>query len=448
MKLNRIATWSSVIFLASAFVLTGCAPVTVSSIPPNAAVYAKHKDKLLGTTPITINMVALDKELVLRKEGYFSKTVVLSSIDPVNTTVKLKRRNYVLIITEPVGAELHVEGVGRIGVTPYKMNYDQPYRTFRVKAAGYGTQTFTMPEDPENHVVINLAREELVQLVTKPKNAEVFDLNANHLGSTPLSIPGGEERTYEIRKDGYYPLQVTVNKDTENPFIVELEREPVVLVQSEPSGALIEYRGVLLGKTPFRHLVKEEMDIVIKADRYYDKEISLSPDSPRVVDIELAPKPFVLISSDPEGATLYRSGGVEVVGTTPVEVLIEKDTAFELQMDGYDTKPFLLSPDSTSSVTVPLAESIAALEKTILIDSTPSGAEVYRPGGAELIGTTPFEQRVRGERSFELHLEGYTTKIVTVATDSADSIVFALARDESARNVTVSDPLLNTPSSF
>jgi len=84
----------------------------------------------------------------------------------------------------------------------------------------------------------------------------------------------------------------------------------------------------------------------------------------------------------------------------------------------------------------------------VTIESEPSGAKVYRPGGAEFIGTTPLKQQVRGERTFELQLEGYKTKIITVAPDSADSIVFALARDESARNVTVSDPLLNTPSSF
>ena len=448
MKLNRIAQAFMVLALAGIFFLAGCAPVTVSSVPPGAEVYTKNRNRHLGTTPVKVNMIAMDKELVVRKDGYFSKSVVLSSIDPVSTTVKLKRCDRVLIITEPVGAELHVEGIGRVGVTPYKVDYDQPHRTFIVKAFGYAAQTFTVPEDPESHIIINLEREETINLVTKPKNAEVFDLDANHLGSTPLAIPASEERTYEIRKDGYYSRQITVDGGTENPFVIELEREPVVMVKSEPAGARIEHRGVALGQIPFRHLVPEKMDIVIKTDRYYDRHITLTPDSPRVIDIELEPMPYVTISSDPEGAMLYRSGGIELVGATPVEVLIEKDTAFELHREGYDIKPIMLSPESSTSVTVPMVQSLAALEKTIRIDSTPTGAEVYRPGGAELIGKTPFEQRVRGERTFELHLDGYRTKIVTVATDSADSVVFALARDESARNVTVSDPLLNTPSSF
>ncbi len=434
--------------LMALFCITSCAPVTVTSMPPGARVYYKGNDKLIGTTPVRVNLVANDKELVVRKAGYFSKTVVISPIDPVNTNVELNRRDRVLILSNPDGADLYVEGEGRVGCTPYKLDYDKPYRTFQVKAAGYATQTFTGHEDPEEHVMIDLNRDDAVQLVTRPKNAEVLDLTGNNLGSTPLAVPASEERTYEIRKDGYYSQQVTVDADSESPVVVELEREPIIIVNSEPEGAYIVYRGVALGQTPFRQLVKEDMEVQIKADRYYTKNITLAPDSPRAINVELEPMPYVTIQSKPEGATLYLSGGVEMVGTTPVEVLIEKDTAFEMHKDGYDIKPFMLSAESSSEVTVPMVKSIAAIEKTILIDSDPSGAEVYRPGGAELIGKTPFKQRVRGERTFELHLDGYKTKIVTVATDSADSVLFALARDESARNVTVSDPLLNTPSSF
>jgi hypothetical protein len=434
--------------LAVVFLLTGCAPVTVSSVPDGAEVYAKGRNRLIGTTPVKVNMIARDKELIVRKDGYFSKSILLSSVDPQSKTVKLKRCERVLILTEPVSAELHVEGIGRVGVTPYKMDYDQPHRTFLIKADGYASRTFSVPEDPENHITINLDRDESVRLVTRPKNAEVFDFDANHLGSTPLYIPAEEERTYIVRKDGYQSSQVTVNRETANPIVVELVREPVVLINSEPEGAHIEYQGVILGQTPFRHMILGDMKIVVKAERHYDKQIILTRKSPEAVNVQLEPMPYVTITSEPQGGMLYLSGGVELVGATPIEVLIEEDSAFELHKAGYDIKPFSLSPQSSSSVTVPLVQSIAALEKTILIDSTPSGAEVYRPGGAELIGTTPLEQRVRGERSFELQLDGYRTKIVSVATDSADSVVFALARDESARNVTVSDPLLNTPSSF
>ncbi|MDF7808693.1 PEGA domain-containing protein [Pontiellaceae bacterium B12219] len=428
--------------------LTGCAPVTLSSEPAGASVYIKDNDHLLGKTPLRVNLVANAKELVVRKSGYFSKTVVVSPIDPESINVQLVKREKVLLLSNPEGAELAVEGVGRVGRTPYRIDYDKPWRTFEVSAPGYASRSFTLPEDPEGDIMVDLNREDTVLVTSNPHNAEVFTASGQPLGTTPLAVPAEETRQLELRKEGYYSKSFEIDKDTSSPFMVEMEREPIVIVYSEPAGAEVVHRGVSLGRTPFRQLVKDDMDIELKLNRYETKNITIAPDSPREVNVELNPMPYVTIRSKPAGAELYRSGGIEFLGTTPVEVLVDRDTAFEMHKDGYDIKPFTLSSQSKKEVVVPLKEAVGILEKVVLIDSTPSGAKVYRPGGAEFIGKTPLEQHVRGERTFELQLDGFKTKIVTVAPDSADSVVFALAKDESARNVTVSDPLLNTPSSF
>jgi hypothetical protein len=428
--------------------LTGCAPVTLSSEPAGASVYIKDNDQLIGKTPLRVNLVANAKELVVRKNGYFSKTVVVSPIDPESINVKLLKRDKVLLLSTPEGAELFVEGVGRVGRTPYRIDYSKPWRTFDVVAPGYANLSFTLPEDPEGDIMIDLNRDDAVLVTSKPLNAEVFTVEGQPLGTTPLAVPAEELRQLELRKDGYYTKAFEIDTDTSSPFMVEMEREPIVIVYSEPAGAEVVHRGVSLGRTPYRQLVKEDMDIELQLDRYVTKNITIAPDSPREVQVELSPKPYVTINSKPSGAELFRSGGVEFLGTTPIEVLIERDTAFEMHKDGYDIKPFTLSSQSQREVVVPLVETSGTLEKVVLIDSKPSGAKVYRPGGAEFIGKTPLEQHVRGERTFELQLDGFKTKIVTVAPDSADNVVFALAKDESARNVTVSDPLLNTPSSF
>jgi hypothetical protein len=434
--------------LVAALAISGCAPVTMSSTPSGARVYKKSSDKLIGTTPIKVNLVANAKEVVLRKNGFFSKTVVLSPIDPANINVVLDQRDKVLLLSQPQGAELFVDGVGRVGRTPYRIDYKKPYRTFRVEAPGYASRLFTIPEDPEGDVIIDLEREEGVMVVSKPKNADVFTKEGKRLGTTPLAVPATEKKFLELRKDGYYTKEFSLDAETASPLVVEMDREPIIIVYSEPDGAVVVHRGVTLGQTPYRHLVEKDMDLEISVDRHYTKHITIAPDSPRQVSVVLEPKPYVTIKSKPSNAELYRSGGVELLGTTPVEVLVEKDTAFEMHMAGFDIKPFMLSPESSREVAVPLKQSVRSPEKTVLIDSKPSGAMVYRPGGAEFIGKTPLEQLVRGERTFELQLDGFKTKIVTVAPDSADNVVFALAKDESARNVTVSDPLLNTPSSF
>ncbi|MDF7801936.1 PEGA domain-containing protein [Pontiellaceae bacterium B1224] len=448
MKRTTVLKLSLVAGFLLSLMMSGCAPVTLSSEPSGAQVYIKENDQLIGKTPLKVNLMANAKELVVRKNGYFSKTVVISPIDPESINVQLSRRDMVLLLSEPEGAELFVEGVGRVGRTPYRLDYSKPWRTFEVKAMGYAALSFTIPEDPEGNVTIDLQRDDSVLIVSNPKRAEVFTVDGNSLGSTPLAVPTGEKRLLELRKVGYYTKEFEVDLESQSPFMVELEREPVVLVYSEPAGAKVVHRGVTLGVTPYRQLVKDDMDLEIQFDRFITKPITIAPDSPREVHVALEPKPYVTIQSKPEGADLYRSGGVELLGTTPVEVLIEKDTAFEIHKQGFDIKPFTLSSESKREVVVPLKKTIGVMEKVVKIDSKPSGAKVYRQGGAEFIGKTPLEQHVRGERTFELQLKGFKTKIVTVAPDSADNVVFALAKDESARNVTVSDPLLNTPSSF
>jgi hypothetical protein len=428
--------------------LSGCAPVTLDSKPGNADVYIKSSGKFVGTTPVDVNLIANTKEVLVSKDGFFSKTVKLSPIDPESVTVVLQRRDKVLVLSKPEGAELFVEGVGRVGRTPYRIDYKKPHRKFLVKAPGYAAQTVVVPEDPEGNVMVDLERDNSVVIESNPKNADVFDLEGNLLGTTPLAVYALQTKTLELRKDGYYTTEVDIDAETESPHVVVMDREPIIIVTSVPEGATVVHRGVTLGRTPYRQLVQKDMDLEIRFPRHYTKEITVAPDSPRQIDVELRMKPYVTITSKPAGAELYRSGGVELLGTTPIEVLIEKDMAFEMHKPGHDVKAFTLSPESSRQVTVPLIASVGSFEKTVVIDSEPSGAKVYRPGGAELIGETPLKQRVRSERTFELQLEGFLTKIVTVAPDSSDSVVFALAKDESARNVTVSDPLLNTPSSF
>lgn len=449
MKRNVWTTGLAAAGLLSGILLSGCAPVTVSSTPPNANIYYKNSEKLIGSTPAKINVYANEREVVLRKEGYFSKTVVLSPIGQDQIKVELQLRGKVFLLSKPSGAELYVEGVAeKVGRTPYVIDYAKPYRNFEVRVPGYATRKLTLPEDPEGNIVVELEREAAVMVVSKPKNVEIFDTDGQKLGVTPLAVPAVKQSMVELRKDGYYSQEISIGPETESPYVIELAREPIIIVYSEPEDAIVVHRGVTLGKTPYRHLVKEDMDLEISSKRYYTKQITIAPDSPRQVSVKLELKPYITVRSNPVGAKLYRSGGVELLGTTPTEILIEKDTALEVHMEGYDIKPFMLSADSNHEVTVPLVQSVASLEKNILIESNPSGADVYRPGGAELIGKTPLEQRVRGERTFELQLAGFKTKIVTIAPDSANHITFALAKDESAGNVTLSDPLLNTPSSF
>ncbi|MEN7972585.1 MAG: PEGA domain-containing protein [Verrucomicrobiota bacterium] len=428
----------------------GCASVMVTSTPEEAKVYLKETGELIGTTPAKVMLYANTQEVVVRKGGYFSKTVPLSPVGSAEVAVKLNPRGKVYLLSKPSGADVYLEGEKkRVGSTPYEVNYNSSNRTFVVLNPSYKERTVTISDDPEGNVMVELERQPTLLVESNPKNVTIYDNVGRRLGVTPLAVPAYEGAEIEFRKEGYHSRRVSVGPDTPAPYMVKLEREPIIIIYSEPEGAIVVHRGVTMGRTPYRRLVKNgELELEICADRYYTKKVTLDSNSPRKVLVKLDSKPYITVKSNPANAELFRSGGVELIGTTPVEVLVEKDTAFEMHREGYDIKPFMLSSDSSREVTVPLRQSRDAFEKTILIDSKPSGAAVYRLGGAELIGTTPLKQHVRSERTFELQLAGFKTKIVTVAPDSASSIVFALARDGSARNNATSDPLLNTPSSF
>jgi hypothetical protein len=138
--------------------LTGCAPVTISSTPANATVYYKESGKRIGTTPLTLNLFANDKNLVVRKDGFFSQSVTLSTIDPESVSVSLRCRSNVLLVSSPCGADLYV-GSRRVGKTPHFIDYGKPYRSFVVRAPGYITQTVEIPNDPSGNVVVKLERE-------------------------------------------------------------------------------------------------------------------------------------------------------------------------------------------------------------------------------------------------------------------------------------------------
>ena len=446
MKNGIALKWLAAGLLASGFLLSGCAPVTLDSVPEGAAVYNKKSDKKIGETPAKITLYANSRKVLLRKEGYLPKTVLLSPVGSDHITVELQKKGKLLVLSHPNGAELYVDGK-MVGRTPFRFD-DKPYETYELRAPGYNPSKLEIPSDPEGNLVVNLQREPAVRVESKPKNVEVFDGDGMRLGVTPISIPATTGRKLELCKEGYYSKEVTIGKDTESPFVVELKREPVVIVYSEPQNAIVVSRGVTLGKTPFRHLVEKDMELELSAPRYYTEKITISPDSPRSVYIKLKPKPYITIHSSPAHAKLYRPGRVELIGTTPIEILVEKDTSFEMHKPGYAVKTFTLSPDSKSEVTVPLDRSAESPGRVVLVDSKPSGAKIYRPGGAELIGTTPLKLPVPVERTLELHHEGYLTKTVSVAPDSADKVVFSLEKDKAAGNATLSDPLLNAPSTF
>jgi hypothetical protein len=62
--------------------------------------------------------------------------------------------------------------------------------------------------------------------------------------------------------------------------------------------------------------------------------------------------------------------------------------------------------------------------KTIL--TTPTGAEIYRVGGLEKLGVSPFTTVVNDDRVFEIRKAGYKTEVVGMGVESPEKLKVTL----------------------
>jgi len=293
-----------------------------------------------------------------------------------------------------------------------------------------------------------LQRKPSVLLVSKPPKAKVYQAG-KLLGETPLKVDASSAVVLDLTKAGYNTTRVVLDPSSPPRTIVQLQRKPTVIINSTPENATVYMNGRPVGKTPFVCMANKVTTLEVGAERHGTETITVSPDSPSRINVKLKPLPYVTVDSVPSGAKLYRLGGLQLIGTTPVSLLVENDTALELHKPGYEVKIFSLSPDAGRSVKIPLKKREEKQIKTITINSIPSGAKVYRPGGVELLGKTPLKEKVAAEKTFELQMKGYKTKIVTVAPESPDTVTFKMEKEEEKKpEIIIGEPVLNIPSSL
>lgn len=156
-RMNKERAGSARVIVAAAFCLsfTGCASTTLTTTPEQAEVYSKKSGKLIGTTPMKVRMLGRDRKLVVRKDGFFSRSIKLSTIAPKLVDIPLDHRRTQLLISSPRGARVFAEGE-LVGFTPYRIDYGKPCREYELHAPGYFPETVIIPENPAGNVVATL----------------------------------------------------------------------------------------------------------------------------------------------------------------------------------------------------------------------------------------------------------------------------------------------------
>lgn len=263
-------------------------PILLSSVPP-ADIYFGDADSAAGRTPLKVAVQQKARQVTLKADGYYDKTIPLSTETPDPFVVNLDRRPIVEIRTSPAGVEVRENGTV-LGTAPLSAEIEES-RTFEFSKEGYFTKTVTLKGAPPYRVDVELDAYPEISVQTKPVDAQI-SLDGKPLGTAPVSLKVGRPLSITANADRYYEKTVQLTPESDRDVTVELEAMPYVTVQSDPADAEITADGKSLGTAPVEILVEKPMTVQAAKDGYQPAEVTLSPDSDETV-IALDPQPAV-----------------------------------------------------------------------------------------------------------------------------------------------------------
>jgi hypothetical protein len=276
-----------------------------------------------------------------------------------------------------------------------------------LKTADYFDQEITIGFDTSSPLVTELARRPFVTLTAQPDGVEIYE-NNTRLATAPHREEILTSRTFEFRKANYFSETLTVKGAPPYTQSIELKPFPVITISAAPAVATISRNGKPLGTGSATLPVGEKIALDIRADRYYPQSITLSPESPAKVQVDLKAMPYVTINSDPSGATISIDGAS--AGKTPVEQLIEKPAVVQLTKDGYLPKTATVGNSDRNPVIH--LEKVPPPIPVTTIGSSPAGATVSVNG--KIIGITPLDQQIATPITAVFTLEGYHSQTNTL----------------------------------
>lgn len=259
-----------------------------------------------------------------------------------------------------------------------------------------------------------------VTINSEPSGAEVYSADGTTLlGTTPFKTRVFvSEKPFILKKDRYFDVPVTLHYDSERTENRKLSPTPL-LVYSKPIAQIVPAGSETpIGTTPMKVAVAEEpRSYTLKAADYYDKEISVSVDAPDPLVVELARRPIVTISAEPEGVQIFEND--QLIGTAPMREEILQPRVFELRKENYFTQEGILKgapPYEVHAVLRPFP--------VITVSASPVTAKISRKGG--LVGTGSAKLPVGEETSLEVSADRYYTQSITLTPESDTTVKVAL----------------------
>ncbi|MBC8206054.1 MAG: PEGA domain-containing protein [Kiritimatiellales bacterium] len=399
MTTNKSFSRLAGLLLTLALVSTTCgwipftAPVTIHSTPEGAAVYKAGGEEPIGVTPFKTRVFHTDKIFEIRMDKFYNEPVILNFDSPENVYLKM-RPEPVLVYTKPVADVYPAGSDTSLGKGSVEVNVLHEDRDYIIKAADYYDKEITIGLATDNPVVVELEHRPLITLSAVQDDVDIYEDDA-FLAKAPIKEEILEPRSFEFRKEGYYKKSVDLTSakthELSYAMTVDLVPLPIITIDATPADAEIYLVGdeKPLGTGSLKVTIEETTSFEVKADRYYSETFTVEATKDQFAAVELDPMPYVMIDSSPSGASVSVDG--TVIGTTPIEQLIEEPVSVELTKEGYLPKTVTLDGSNLSPVVTleevpapPVVTKAAppAGKESVVEESEESGMNLPLIGGA------------------------------------------------------------------
>ena len=345
-------------------IVNGCASFELVSVPNGAEVY--EEEERIGVTPFLFDQFSGERFFTIKKKGYVEQDVMISSLDQKKFEVRLEGIQKTILNTVPTDVIVSRKSDNRfLGRTSLRMTMSREEDVI-LKKEGYKTATIKLEPNKTYRVKMDpLEGFRAVTFITDPGGATISDRSVGDIiANTPASISAEEGTEFEFNLKGFQPAYYMVNKKSPSRVFVDLIPVPTVTLLGSSDAAVYGVGGgEELGSLPYTLQIREVRAFEVRQEGCYPKTITLSPESPVEVAVQLEPIPLKHVRTSPPGATISRIGKREVLGTAPISLLAEAERLIEVYIEGYARRVIGIGPDSEENILVELEP----LEKDTLI---------------------------------------------------------------------------------
>lgn len=329
-------------------------------------------------------------------------------------------------LTSKPPADLYDDGV-KLGTTPYSFELVSGTHTFTLKKFGYVEKEVSVSSIGSRRVHVNLEWVGRTRIDSSPRGASIVRVaNGEKLGITPCGMHLSRMERVRISLEGFEPIERDLIPNKK--YTQELKPIPGFkycrdISFSSTQGAVGIYDRVtdkMLGVTPCQLNLEAGSAIEYRLMEHKPQFELIGRNAARFIQIKLDPIIWVVISGLPD-TQIYRAGGVEYVGEVPFRVEVDGDLLFEIKKAGYYDQTVAVSTDSPLLFWVKLKK----IPYTTIITDPPA-AEIYRVGGREKLGESPFTVESKNERVLEIKKLGFEPLVIGVGIGSPSEMNISL----------------------